>query len=211
MEGTSPQRPRASSASSEPRREQILDVALKLLAERGYRDTTMLEVARRSSASKETLYAWFGNKTRFFQTLIAHNAEPFLQALHQHLDGDATVEAALTGFGRRMAAHLLGDNAVAILRAAVSEASSDPSLADCLSGLVGEPIHAAFVRYLEQCHARGLLHVEDPDEAADAFVGLLLGDALIQRLLGVLDAPCEKDIEVRATRATRRFLRLHHV
>ena len=210
MEGASPQRPQPSRGSREPRRAQILDVALKLLAERGYRDTTTLEVARRSSASKETLYAWFGNKTGLFQALIEHNAEPFLQALHQHLDRDAPVEAALTGFGRTMAAHLLGDNAVAILRAAISEAPSDPSLANSLSGLVSEPIHAALVRYLVQCRARGLLHVEDPDEAADAFVALLLGDALTQRLLGVLDAPCESDIEVRATRAVRQFLRLHH-
>ena len=157
------------------------------------------------------MYAWFGNKTGLFQTLIEHNAEPFLQELHGHLDGDAPVEAALTGFGRTVAAHLLGDNAVAILRAAISEASSDPSLANSLSGLVSEPIHAALVRYLVQCRARGLLHVEDPDEAADAFVGLLLGDALTQRLLGVLDAPCESDIEARATRAVRQFLRLCHV
>ena len=209
MEGASPQRPQPGSASRGTRRAQILDVALNLLAQRGYRDTTMLEVARRSSASKETLYAWFGNKTGLFQAVIEHNAERFLQALHGHLDRDATVDAALTGFGRTMAAHLLSDNAVAIQRAAISEASSDPSLANSLSGLVGEPIHAAFVRYLVQCHARGLLHVEDPDEAADAFVGLLLGDALTQRLMGVLDAPCERDIEVRAARATGRFLRLH--
>ena len=210
MEGASPQRPQASSASRGPRWAQILDVALKLLAERGYRDTTMLEVARRSSASKETLYAWFGNKTGLFQDLIAHNAEPFLQALHGHLDGDAPVEAALTGFGRTVAAHLLGDNAVAIQRAAISEAFSDPSLANSLSGLVSEPIHATLVRYLVQCRARGLLDVEDANEAADAFVGLLLGDALTQRLMGVLDAPCESEIEVRATRAVRRFLRLYH-
>lgn len=209
MECASPQRPQASSVSREPRREQILDVAVKLLAERGYRDTTMLEVARRSSASKETLYAWFGNKTGLFQAVIANNAERFRQALHGHLDDDP-VEAALTGFGRTMAAHLLSDNAVAIRRAAISEASSDPSLANSLSGLVGEPVHAAFVHYLVQCHARGLLDVQDPDEAADVFVGLLLGNALTQRLLGVLDSPCESDIEVRTTRAVRRFLRLHH-
>ena len=210
MEGASPQRPQPGSASRGTRRAQILDVALNLLAQRGYRDTTMLEVARRSSASKETLYAWFGNKTGLFQAVIEHNAERFLQALHGHLDRDATVDAALTGFGRTMAAHLLSDNAVAIQRAAISEASSHPSLANSLSGLVGEPIHAAFVRYLVQCRARGLLHVEDPDEAADAFVGLLLGDALTQRLMGVLDAPCESGIEVRAARAVRQFLRLQH-
>ena len=50
-----------------------------------------------------------------------------------------------------------------------------------------EPIHRIFGRYLEQSDVRGLLNVEDANEAVDAFVGLLLGDAHTQRLLGVLD------------------------
>ena len=209
MERTSPQHPRARKLSRAPRRAQILDAAVKVLAGRGYRDTTMLEVARRSSASKETLYAWFGNKPGLFDAVIRRNAERFRRALDGHLDGDAPVEAALTGFGRAMAAHLLGDNAVAINRAAISEASSGPSLAESLSRLCRDPICGVLVRYLEQCDARGVLNVEDANEAAEAFVGLLLGDTHNQRLLGVLDSPCESDIEVRTTRAVGQFLRLY--
>ena len=192
------------------RRAHILDVAVEVLAERGYRDATMLEVARRSSASKETLYAWFGNKPGLFESVIRRSAERILRALNGHLDGDVPVEAALTGFGRAMAAQLLGDHAVAIDRAAISEAFSGPGLAGSLSRLCREPIHGALVRYLEQCDARGLLNVEDANEAVGTFLGLLLGDARTQRLLGVLDAPCESDIDVRATRAAGQFLRLYH-
>ena len=209
MERTSSQPPRARTASRAPRRAHILDVAVEVLAERGYRDTTTLEIARRSSASKETLYAWFGNKPGLFEAVIQRYAERIRLALNGHLDGDVPVEAALTGFGRAMAAHLLGDHAVAINRAAISEASSSPSLAGSLSRLCRDPIHGTLARYLEQCAARGLLDVEDANEAVDAFVGLLLGDARTQRLLGVVDSPCESDIEVRATRAVGQFLRLY--
>lgn len=209
MERASPQRPRTRRSSRAPRRAQILDVAAKVLAERGYRDTTMLEVARRSSASKETLYAWFGDKLGLFEAVIRRNAGRVRLALNGHLDGDTAVEAALTDFGRALAAHLLCDNAVAINRAAISEACSGPSLAGSLSKLGRDPIHRSFVRYLERCQAHGLLAVEDPDEAIDTFVGLLLGDAQTQRLLGVTDAPCEADIEGRALRAARKFVRLY--
>ena len=42
-------------------------------------------------------------------------------------------------------------------------------------------------------------------DAVDTFVGLLLGDVQTRRLLGVMDAPCETDIEGRATRAAEKI------
>ena len=191
------------------RRAHILDVAAKVLAERGYRDTTMLEVAQRSSASKETLYAWFGDKLGLFEAVIRRNARGIRLVLNGHLDGETPVESALTDFGRELAAHLLCDNAVSINRAAISEARSGPSLAGGLSKSGREPIQRTFVRYLDRCHARGLLNVVDPHEAVDTFIGLLLGDAQTQRLLGVMEAPSATEIEARATQAARKFLRLY--
>ena len=75
-------------SSRTPRRAHILDVAAKILAERGYRDTTMLEVARRASASKETLYAWFGDKLGLFEAVMRRNAGAVRLALNGHLDGE---------------------------------------------------------------------------------------------------------------------------
>lgn len=195
--------------SRTPRRGHILDVAAKVLAERGYRDTTMLEVAKRASASKETLYAWFGDKLGLFEAVIRRNAVRVRVALNGHLDCESPVEATLTDFGRALATHLLCDNAVAINRAAISEACSGPALANSLARVGREPIRRAFVGYLEQCRARGFLDIEDVAEAADTFVGLLLGDVQTQRLLGYGYAPSEADIDDRATRATARFLRLY--
>lgn len=209
MENSSPRRPRTRRSSRAPRRAHILDVATKVLAERGYRDTTMLVIARRSSASKETLYAWFGDKLGLFEAVIRRNAGRVRLALNGPLDGDTSVESALTEFGRALATHLLCDNAVAIYRAAISEACSGPSLAGSLSKLGREPIHRTFVRYLQQCHERGVLFVVDPDEAVETFVGLLLGNAQTLRLLGIIDAPGQSEIEHRAAQAVEKFLRLY--
>ena len=81
---------------------------------------------------------------------MRRNAGRVRLALNGQLDGDTPVEQALTDFGRALAAHLLCDNAVAINRAAISEARSGPSLAGNLSKLGREPIHRTPVRYLEQ-------------------------------------------------------------
>ncbi len=143
---------------------------------------------------------------------MRRNAGRVRVALNGHLDGHTSVEAALTDFGRALVAHVLCDNAVAVTRAAISEARSGPSLASSLSKSAHDPIRRTFVRYLDQCQARGVLKVQDStEEAVEDFVGLLLGDAQTRRLLGVMDAPNEADINGRAKRAAQKFLRLYRV
>ncbi len=191
------------------RRDVILDTATAILREKGYRDTTMLEVARRVSASKETLYAWFGNKSGLFQAVIRRNADTVRTVLEAHLDGDAPVDEALADVGRALAGLLLGDGAVAINRAAISEARSEPVLARILVETGREATQPFFVRYLERCRRRNLLDFDDPWEAAETFLGLLLGDKQVRRLLGVVDIPDAGEIETRARQAAVKFLRLY--
>ena len=191
------------------RRDAILDAATAILREKGYRDTTMLDIARRVSASKETLYAWFGSKSGLFQAVIRRNANTVRTVLEAHLDGNAPVAEALADVGRALAGLLLGDGAVAINRAAISEARSDPELARILVETGREATLPFFVRYLERCRERRLLDFDDPWEAAETFLGLLLGDKQIRRLLGVVDTPDAGEIETRARQAAVRFLRLY--
>ena len=191
------------------RRDRILDMAVDVLAERGYRDTTMLEVARRASASKETLYAWFGDKPGLFQAVIRRNADGVRVVLDGHLDGDAPVESALADFGRALAGLLLGESAVAINRAAISEVRSSPALARNLIETGRDATLPGLIRHLERCRAQGALEIDDPEDAAETFIGLLLGDAQIRRLLDGIDAPRGTEIERRARRAARMFVALY--
>lgn len=199
------------ATSRERRRNQILDIAAEVLAERGYRDTSMLEVARRASASKETLYAWFGDKEGLFEAIIHRNAESVRVVLDGHLGGGAPVSQVLTEFGQALAGLLLGENAAAVNRAAISEAYSSPSLARSLNELGREATLPTFIRYLEKCSEQNKLRIENPEEAAETFIGLLLGDAQVRRLLGVVDAPEIAEIEIRSRRAAQRFIRLFSV
>ncbi len=191
------------------RREEIMDVAVEVLAERGYRDASMLEIARRASASKETLYAWFGDKRGLFEAVIRRNAQTVDSVLARHLENDVPVERGLLEFGRALLRLLLGDGAVALNRAAISEARSDPALAQVLVAAGRETTLPVFVRLLELHRKRGALWLDRPAEAAEDFLGLLLADAQVRRLLGVMPAPGRAEVEARAARATRAFLRLY--
>ncbi|NNF80742.1 MAG: TetR/AcrR family transcriptional regulator [Rhizobiales bacterium] len=191
------------------RRDHILDIAIEVLAERGYRDANMLEVARRARASKETLYSWFGDKRGLFEAVIKRNAASVQQVMESQLESDAPVEQAMAAFGRALLTLLVGESAVALNRAAISEAASDPRLAETLVTEGRQATLPAFIGFLELQASRGHLEMSSPEEAAEDFLGLLLGDLQIRRLLGVQRAPRKMQIEARTEAATKKFLRLY--
>ncbi|MCY4487518.1 MAG: TetR/AcrR family transcriptional regulator [Deltaproteobacteria bacterium] len=205
----SPKKRQRRNASHVPRRAQLLDIAADILVERGYRDTTMLEVAQRASASKETLYAWFGDKLGLFEAVVRRNAARTRMTVTGYPDREVPVESVLTDFGRVLAAVLLDEQAVAIDRAAVAEARSAPSLAESVAKLGRDSTLRTFAGYLERCEARGVLRIDDVHDAAETFLALLLGDAHTRRLFGVIEKPSGADIEDKAERAVRKFLRLY--
>lgn len=198
------------AASRDRRRDEILDHAVEVLAERGYRDASMLEIAKRAAASKETLYAWFGDKQGLFEAVIRRNAEVVQEVLRGYLENNAPPDVALPEFGRALLTLLLGDSAVAINRAAISEARAEPRLAETLARAGRDATLPAFLRYLERQQERGTLQLDTtPEEAAEVYLGLLLGDRQVRRLLGRIPAPSKTEIDARAAAATRRFLQLY--
>ena len=191
------------------RRDEILDIAIEVLAERGYREANMLEVARRARASKETLYAWFGDKRGLFEAVIKRNAASVQEVMESQLEADSPVAEAMEAFGRALLSLLVGDSAVALNRAAISEAASDPKLAETLTKEGRQATLPSFIRLLELQAGRGTLALGAPEDAAEDFLGLLLGDLQIRRLQGVLPALSKAKVEARAKAATEKFLRLY--
>jgi AcrR family transcriptional regulator len=63
-------RPRAAHLGPERRRPQILDVAFELFVQRGYRATSMDEIARVAGVTKPVVYACFPSKAELFGELL---------------------------------------------------------------------------------------------------------------------------------------------
>jgi AcrR family transcriptional regulator len=198
-----------SRRSSPERREEILKVALSVLAERGYRGASMREIAVRSRASKETLYAWFGDKRSLFEELVRWQAESLGAVLGPSLERVADDPSeVLRAFAAELQHLLLGDRAVVINRAAISEAPTHPTFAQILATQGRGSVVPKLMRYLEGQRERGRLDFEDAGKAIDVLIGLAVGDQQVRRLLGVLPMPEPEQIEARAERAVRAFLTL---
>ena len=70
-------RGRPPAAAADARRAGLLDVAREIFARRGYRATTMDEVAAAAGITKRTLYAWHADKQALFRACVIAGAERF--------------------------------------------------------------------------------------------------------------------------------------
>lgn len=206
--------PEANSEGAVPgeigRREEILDVAFSVLSERGYRGASTREIAARAHASKETLYGWFGDKRGLFEELIRWQARGVDSTVSSSLDrGDDEPAVVLRAFATELLRLLLGERSVVINRAAMSEAAMDPTFAQILSAEGRGSVVPKLASYLKAQTEQGSLHLEnlgDSATAAEALIGLTVGDLQVRRLLGALAEPDLDWIEARADRAADTFL-----
>src|SRR5262245_12797549 len=63
-----------SRMASDERRDQILHVAMRLFAERGFRGTTTKEIAQAAGVSEAMVFRHFANKDELYHAIIDHKA-----------------------------------------------------------------------------------------------------------------------------------------
>lgn len=191
---------------SEERQRAVLDAALAVLERQGYAGTSMLDIAREARASKETLYAWFGDKKGLFAALVADNAAA-VDAVIEAVPVEAPIGVVLADFGAALLRLLLGPRAVAINRAAAAEADGELGRLLVASGRAATG--RQMVALLRDRAARGDLDIADAEDAFSVFLGLLLRDLQVQVLVGAAAAPDSEALRRRAAAAAELFLRLY--
>jgi outer membrane protein len=89
-------------------RQRLLDVGLKLFANRGYAGTSVQDITDEAKVTKPTLYYYFGNKEGLFQALVDHAMDERLRLMQEAAPQEkptveqlAEIITALTDFARR--------------------------------------------------------------------------------------------------------------
>lgn len=196
-------RGRTPDAELEARRDEVLDAALAELIAVGYERVTTEAVARRASASKQTLYRWFGDREGIFTALIARNGDAVAATLGvDRLEGDAA--PVLRTFGRALLRLLLGPESVALNRAAMAS----PELAAALRASGRGRVEPVMTAWLADRDREGELWVPRPDEAFTTLIGLVVADRQVRVLLGE-EPPRAADRDAWADRGVAQFLLLH--
>ncbi|MEM8902243.1 MAG: TetR/AcrR family transcriptional regulator [Actinomycetota bacterium] len=194
-------RPRAGER--EERHRRVIDAAFAELVEHGAERVTMLGIAERAGASKETLYSWFGNRLGLLRAMIEENADGAAARVRAALGDDADPRETLVGFAAGLLTLLTDPRSVALNRAAMTS----PELAETLLASGRHRVGPIVEEYLVRLDADGVLSIDDPAAAFRLLYGLVIQDTQIRVLLGEAP-PGPVELRAQAERGVAAFFRL---
>lgn len=198
-----------AESKADARREMIEEAAYRVLVRDGYKAASILAIAKEAKASNETLYRWYGNKQGLFAALVERNAQAARELLDEALAGDQTPLTTLEALGPVLLRLVTSERAVALNRAAAGDVYDTGTLGAALAKGGRESLVPLIAKLLVQADADGALQIDDPAEAAEVYINLLLGDVQIRRATGALEPLSEAAIVARSTRALKLMRRLY--
>ena len=186
------------------RQDQIERAAYAVLEDKGYAGTSMLAIARAAKASNETLYNWYGDKTGLFSALVRRNAAEVKAMLEDQIAAGGDAVETLARVGPVLLHLVTSDRAVALNRAAAADPTGE--LGRTIAAEGRETVAPLITQVMEQGRAQGRLAFDDLAMACETWLGLLIGDLQIRRVVGRLPQPGPEARAARAEAALRSFL-----
>ena len=188
------------------RRRAFLRAAMSVFLEKGYANATLDDVIARSGGSRQTLYSLFGGKQGLFEALITERSSKILAPLNaEHLLG-RTPDEVLAEVGIRYLETVMTADMLGIHRLVVAEGVFMKELAERFWEMGPAHTRALLAGYFEQQNHHGTLRLDNPEQAAQQFWGMLLGSFQMQCLLGLREAPGAEEIQAFVKTAVASFL-----
>ena len=200
---------RREEADETPARQRILDAAFSAFMERGFAETSTLEIATRARVSKRELYALVGSKQEMLAACIGERARRLQMpaGLPEPHDRESLARA-LEALGTQLLHEISDPTVIAVFRLAIAEAARAPEVAQALNSLGVEPSRAALREKMSRARAAGLLS-GDPAEMAEHFSGLLWGNLMTALLLRTAERPTPHEFAQRAKAAAAGLLQVY--
>src|SRR5689334_17628629 len=151
----------------EDRRQQIIDGALEVFAEKGFEKATNKDIAEAAGiGSPGLIYHYFKDKSDLFRQVLEQRA-PVLQLLNRSETMlDMPPHEALALFGRTLVETLQNRAATSLFKLMLGEAARRPMVAEMLNKVGPGPGIAFLTRYLARQMDTGVLRRADPAAAA---------------------------------------------
>src|ERR1700738_1043361 len=188
-------------------RQIIYEAARTQFARSGYAATSMEAVARRAGVSTRTLYRLVPNKASLFEGMISDRLDRLFSEVRLHAADHTDLAEALRTALMACADLALDEEAIALQRMVLQETGkvSDIGKAFYTSAILRTA--EALAGWLRVQKKRGLIALDDVDEAAGMLIGMLTSAPRRAAMFGGLPLPPRPQIEARVRNCAALFLR----
>jgi AcrR family transcriptional regulator len=183
-----------------------MDAATAVFLEKGYANATLDDIIARSGGSRQTLYSLFGGKQGLFETLLVERSNSIFNPFAADQLLDRTPDEMLVDLATRYLEAVITPEALGIYRLIIAEGVFRKELAERFWQIGPGRARALLAGYFERQTQRGVLRVQDPEQVAQQFWGMLLGTFQMQCLLGLRDVPEPEEIQASVRTAVTCFL-----
>ena len=185
----------------------IYEAARYEFAGGGYAATSMETVARRAGVSTKTLYRLIPNKAALFEGMVSDRLDRFVSEVNLHAGDDIDIEEALCAALIACADLALDEEVIELQRMVLQEAGKCSEIAGMyyVNGIARTA--GALADWLRVQQRRGLIALDDADEAAGMLLGMVAAAPRRAAIFGGLPLPSRSQIEARARTCAALFLR----
>ncbi|MEQ4715654.1 TetR/AcrR family transcriptional regulator [Nonomuraea sp. B19D2] len=195
------------------KRRQIMDAARPVFLRNGYVGASMDEVAALAAVSKQTVYKHFTDKEQLFTSIILDTTgqvDGLARLITAALDDSDDLAKDLGELARQFLDALMRPDLLRLRRLVIAEADRFPDLGRTWYEQGFERSLKTMAGAFERLAERGLLSLDDPQLAAEHFVGLLLWVPVNKVMFwGGGDHYTEADLERLSAAAVAAFLRAY--
>lgn len=164
---------------SEERRPQIVEAATQVFIRKGYRKTTMPDIAREAGLSVGGVYWYFKSKDEVVLALLEEIFQSDLESMKILLDSASSATERLKSF---VAASIRNYDEIAWINSVglefFGQAGHDPLVRGFIQAYISH-YRQALVRLIEQGIERGEFRTVNPVDTANAIIGLEEGLSMI--------------------------------
>ena len=188
-------------------RQIIYEAARHAFADGGYAATSMEAVARRAGVSTRTLYRLIPNKASLFDGMVTDRLDRTLASVDLNAIDHAEIEEALYAALMACAELTLDEEVIALQRMVLQEVGKFSDIAGMFYRNGIQRITAALADWLRVQQKRGLIDLDDIDEAAGMLLGMVASAPRRAAMFGGVPLPPRSQIEARVRRCAALFLR----
>ncbi|MFA0810970.1 TetR/AcrR family transcriptional regulator [Microbulbifer epialgicus] len=189
------------------KRQAILNAAKGLFLSKGFAATSVDAVASAAGVSKLTVYSHFSDKETLFSAAITSRCEMMMPLPIFDLREDDSVAEVLERIGQAFLSMVDNEDSIRLLRLLCALASQESKLAQLFFDAGPQRVLQGIEQVLRRATEMDKLRVEDPAEAAEDFIGILMGCRHMRVLIGCCAVQGEEERRERVHKAVTLFMR----